>query len=78
MTDNLNPKLAEALDQRSAWIEHAVAVEGRDGLPALQAVINELPAEHVRSVLLVALINRCEDRRNLRRFVDSAEAAKLT
>ena len=63
--EEIDPKVAQALDERVEWIRQAFGALREQGPTALAPLIDNIPAEHLRSMVFVLLLQRENDMNNL-------------
>ena len=67
--DNIDPKVAQALDERVDWIERAFGALREDGPTSLSPLIDEIPPEHLKSVVYVLMLQRANDYENVKEML---------
>ena len=63
--NDLDPEVAEALDERSEWIARAFVAVREHGPAVLGPLIDEIPDEHLRSMIFVLMLQRDKDHKNV-------------
>ncbi len=63
--DNIDPEVAQALDERSEWIARAFVAVREQGPAVLGPLIDEIPDDHLRSMIFVLMLQRDKDYKNV-------------
>ena len=70
MTDDLDPEVKKALDERIEWINTVTGLCRERGAKAIQKPIDEIDDNHLRSMIFVLIIARADDRETLTKALD--------
>jgi hypothetical protein len=65
LNGDIDPDVKKALDERIAWIDHAFHTVRERGLDALPPLIDQIPDEHLRSMIYVLTLQRDSDYSNV-------------
>jgi hypothetical protein len=75
MSDDIDPNIKEALDNRIDWINRVTDLVVSERIEAVTKAIDEIPDEHLRSVIYVLLLARGGDAQKMHELRENWRSA---